>query len=173
MNWIILARRLITDPVAIVFALIVGVFAAIGGMFYGKRIEAKEQEAAYAKELSDAYEKARKIETELGSKIVKVSDDYEKQIDLLEVNVANVNDELGRLRVPRPSARCLPTVTAPSGQPDAAAKSAAEWLGPSEINLDGVAAEIIKLGADLDEAYIKIAKLQELVREYENSGKLP
>lgn len=170
MIWGAIMRQLLTDPLAWLFAAIVGIAGATGGFFYGRHTEAKANEAKQNKALAEALQRARSAEAKLATEVQGVSNEYETKLSALNDRIGAANVELGRLRV---KPRCsMPTNAASPGESNAAAESAANGDRTGEINLDGTARKIIELGGDLDAANIQIIELQALVSKYENACKV-
>lgn len=143
----------------IIAALVAGSFYT-GGYFIGVRTERLENEQARNKELLDAVTYVRKFEQTLAKESNNASSEYEKQLAIIRANANAASAELGRLRV---KARTC-SVGVPTGNDAGKSKTTAEGstygLATGEINLDDVAAEIIRLGNDLDEANANIIALQ-------------
>lgn len=170
MTWLGLLKGLLTDPLAWVFALLVGTAAALGGYFYGQHTQAAADAAKANAALVSALNRARTAEAKLSTEINGVSNDYETKITALKSRVDSANVELGRLRV---KPRCsLPTIAPAASEPNAAAESGTNGIATGEINLDGTARQIIELGGDFDAANIRIVELQSLVNKYANACKI-
>ena len=170
MTWGAILRGLLTDPLAWVFALLVGTSTAFGGYFYGQHAQAAADAAKENAALVSALNRARTAEARLSTEINGVSNDYETKIDALKSRVDSANVELGRLRI---KSRCsLPTITPAASEPNAAAESGTNGVATGEIDLDGTARKIIELGADYDAANIRITELQSLVNKYANACKI-
>lgn len=142
---------------AATIALLVGLAsgAFLCGQYKDAQLEAQTAAARVA---------ASQQERKMVNRINEVSHDYENQIDRLNGVIANTTDELGRLRVkrcpavPKTAAAIQPADAAAAGQPDGDREI--------EIDLDGTAAEIIRLGGDLDRARAQITGLQQVVKKY-------
>lgn len=170
MTWGAILRQLLADPLAWLFAAIVGIAGATGGYFYGQHTEATANEAKQSKALTEALQRARTAEAKIATEVQGVSNDYEVKISNLNRTVAAANVELGRLRV---KPRCsMPTSAASPGESNAAAEGQTNGDRTGEINLDGIAGKIIELGGDLDAANIRITSLQDLVSKYEKACKV-
>ena len=170
MTWGAILRQLLTDPLAWLFAAIVGIAGATGGFFYGQHTEAIANESKQNKALAEALQRARTAEAKIATEIQGVSNDYEIKISNLNGRIAAANVELGRLRV---KPRCsMPTITPAPGESNAAAESGTNGDRTGEINLDGTARKIIELGGDLDAANIRIIELQSLASKYQKACKV-
>lgn len=93
----------------------------------------------------------------------QAGENYEAKFKELEAKFRQLGFDYGRLRVPT---RCsMPkTGTNPATSIGASATAGStDGSGTSEINLDGVAAKVIELGADLDKSNTKIEYLQHLL----------
>lgn len=138
-------------------ALLVGL---TGGSYY----TAKYKEADLRSMQLRAAQKAAEQEDALKQNIVDISKGYNDKIAELDGVIADANSELGRLRVRR-----CPTVsraTSPSQGDDGKTSDLSQRGGEVEVDLDGVAAEIIRLGGDLDKANQQIIWLQATIDSY-------
>jgi len=142
-----------TATIALLVGLASGAFLC--GQYKDARLEAQQAAARVA-----ASQQERKI----ANRINEVSNDYEKRLTNLNTIIADTTDELGRLRVKR----CpVPKVTAAPATADETARRTTDRDREIEINLDGAAAEIIRLGGDLDRANEQIRGLQATIRNYQ------
>jgi hypothetical protein len=170
MTWGAILRDLLTDPLAWALALVVGLAAALGGYFYGQHAQAAADTAETNAALVQAFNRARTAEAKLSTEINGVSNEYETKIAALKSRVDSANVELGRLRV---KPRCsLPTIAPAASEPNATAESGTNGPTAGEIDLDGVAKQVIELGSDFDAANIRIIELQYLVNKYANACKI-
>lgn len=132
----------------------------IGGVV-GSMLTADYKQAQLDKQIMKAAVQAKTLQANMQSAADKAAQNYEGKINELNSDFVAANAELGRLRVKRCPAVSRDTATI--AKADGAASDTADRAGQVEIDLDGVAAEIIRLGADLDKANAKIAGLQEYV----------
>lgn len=143
--------------------------AMLVGLTSGAFFMGRYKTAQFDAQISAAQAKAAETEAALVTQMTEVSHDYENQIDRLNGVIANTTDELGRLRVkrcpavPKTAAAIQPADAAAAGQPDGDREI--------EIDLDGTAAEIIRLGGDLDRARAQITGLQQVVKKYLSMNK--
>lgn len=113
----------------------------------------------------------RKIESERLKEVQEVSSAYEVKTLQLKEKLIAVQHDFSRLRVPTRKA-CLPTIASPASPTNAADTIARtdNGLEQSEVNLDGIAAQVIELGNDLDKCYIKLGELQNYVKLISNGN---
>lgn len=142
--------------------LIAIAIAFIAGYWYGNS-NANENwqnklQAAENKRLLEV----RAIESESLKKVQNLSNDYEIKTNDLQSKLDIVERDYSRLRV-KSCSNSVPTNT-PSPKPNNAATPAPGRVEAVEINLDGIAKEIIRLGGDLDQCYITVSKLQEFIK---------
>ena len=138
----------------------------------GVRHERASNEAEKNETIVAEIPKVAKKEAETNKAIEGVGNETESKVADLTGRLNAANAELGRLRVKR---TCTNSNAAPATVARNAASEASQPTigpGPSEINLDGVAAKIIGLGGDLDASYIRIDELQGLVRVYQKACKV-
>ena len=132
----------------------------IGGVV-GSMLTADYKQAQLDKQIMKAAVQAKTLQANMQSAADKAAKNYEGKINELNSDFDIAAAELGRLRVKRCPAVSGDTATI--AKSDGAASDTADRAGQVEIDLDGVAAEIIRLGADLDKANAKIAGLQNYV----------
>lgn len=116
--------------------------------------------------------KVAKKEAETNKAIERVGNETESKVAVLAGRLDAANAELGRLRVKR---ACTNSNTAaPAIARNAASDPTEPAYGPGtgEINLDGVASEVVKLGNDFDAANIRIDELRALVVVYRKACKV-
>lgn len=136
----------------------------IGGVV-GSMLTADYKQAQLDKQIMKAAVQAKTLQANMQSAADKAAQNYEGKINELNSDFVAANAELGRLRVKRCPAVSRDTATI--AKADATASGTANGDREIEIDLDGVAAEIIRLGADLDKADAKIAGLQEYIKGIE------
>jgi len=143
---------LTTASIALLVGLASGAFLC--GQYKDARLEAQTAAARVA---------ASQQERKMANRINEVSHDYDKRLTKLNTIIADTTDELGRLRVKR----CpVSKVTATPATADATASGTADGSREIEVDLDGTAAEIIRLGGDLDKANEQIRGLQAAIKDY-------
>ena len=132
----------------------------IGGVV-GSMLTADYKQAQLDKQIMKAAVQAKTLQSNMQAAADKAAKNYEGKLNELNSNIATANLELGRLRVKRCPAVSRDTATIAKADGDAS--DTADRAGQVEVDLDEVAAEIIRLGADLDKANAKIAGLQNYV----------
>lgn len=138
---------------AATIALLVGLTS--GAFFCGQYKDARLEAQTAAARVAAAQQ-----ERKMDNRLSEVSHDYDKRLTKLNTIIADTTDELGRLRVKR----CpMPKVTTTPATADATAAGQPDGDREIEIDLDGTAAEIIRLGGDLDRARAQITDLQKVV----------
>lgn len=138
-------------------ALLVGL---TGGSYY----TAKYKEADLRSMQLRAAQKAAEQEDALKQNIVDISKGYNDKIAELDGVIADANSELGRLRVRR--CPTVPKAAGPSQGVDDKTSDLSQRDGEVEVDLDRAAAEIIRLGGDLDKATQQIIGLQATIDNY-------
>lgn len=133
----------------------------IGGVV-GSMLTADYKQAQLDKQVMKAAVQAKTLQANMQSAADKAAKNYEGKLNELNSDFVAATAELGRLRVKRCPAVSRNTTAA--NTTDGAAIDTTDRAGSVEIDLDGVAAEIIRLGADLDKANAKIAGLQEYIK---------
>ncbi len=148
----------------LVATLSVAAVALTAGLLTGTYYTARYKNYQLDSQRIAAMERAVKKEIEASKNIQKVSNDYDQQIVQLSAVIADTTDELGRLRVKRCPA--VPKAATTLAAADATASGSADRDREIEIDLDRSAAEIIRLGGDLDRANEQIRGLQAVVKGY-------
>lgn len=151
--------------------ILTAAFSGAAGYTKGTYVERRANEARQNKALVEAQAKASEIEHAKNAEMQGIANDYETKLGALSVRAAAAERDLGRLRVRARSDNRLSTTAAAPCRSDAAAANGALGVGEGEINLDGPAAEIVRLGRDLDAANLRIIELQALIRSYSETGK--
>lgn len=137
--------------------------ALLVGLASGAFLCGQYKDAKLEAQIAAARVAANQQERKMANRINEVSHDYDKRLTKLNTIIADTTDELGRLRVKR----CpVSKVTATPTTADATASRTADGDREIEINLDGTAAEIIRLGGDLDRANEQIRGLQATIKNY-------
>ena len=138
--------------------------ALVVGLLTGSYYTARYKDYQIDAQRIASMERAIKKEILANKNIQVISHDYDQRIAQLDAVIADTTDELGRLRITK---RCpVPKVTSAPATVDATAAGQPDRGGEIEINLDGAAAEIIRLGGDLDRANEHIRGLQAVVNDY-------
>lgn len=142
---------------AATIALLVGLAsgAFLCGQYKDARLEAQTAAARVA---------AAQQERKMANRISEVSNDYDKRLTKLNTIIADTTADYDRLRVKRCPA--VPKVAATPAAVNATASGTADGDREIEVDLDRVAAEIIRLGGDLDRANEQIRGLQAAVKDY-------
>jgi hypothetical protein len=138
--------------------------ALVVGLASGSYYTAKYKEANHAAAMAQAARRAADKEAVARDNIADISRGYNDRISGLNAVIDSTNAELGRLRVKRCAA--VPTVATTTGRADAGAGDNTDGDREVEVDLDGVAREVIRLGADLDKANEQIRGLQATVKSY-------
>lgn len=164
MTWAALIKALLTDPLAWMFALIVGMFSALGGYFYGQHAEHVLNENAKKSAIIEQYENVRPKEAIVATTANEASKDHEKVKSSNKINAAAVAGSFGGLRVRASCNNDSPSTAASSGKSGTGAGS--ERTGTSETDFDDVAQKIIELGNDYDNAINQIKNLNVVLDAY-------
>lgn len=145
-------------------SLAAATIALLVGLTSGAFLCGQYKDAKLEAQIAAARVAASQQERKMANRINEVSHDYDKRLTELNTIIADTTDELGRLRVKR----CpVPKVTATPATADATASGTANGDREIEIDLDGTAAEIIRLGGDLDRANEQIRGLQATILNYQ------
>ncbi len=155
-------------------ALIVGFLATTtGAYFYGMHSANAANEAKANKAIIAYIPKVQAKEAETNSGIQGAEHETEAKLAALSSKYDAAVVELGRLRVKRPACN-VSNSSASTGTRDApsAATERSDGPGTSEIDLDDVAKEVVRLGNDFDGANLRIDELRSLVRVYEKACKV-
>ncbi|WP_396957165.1 hypothetical protein [Nitrosomonas sp.] len=142
----------------------VAIIALVTGLSAGAYYTARYKDYQLDVQRIAAMEQAVNKEILVHKNIQTISHDYDQRIAQLDAVVADTTDELGRLRIKRCTA--VPEVTTTPATTDAVATRQSDGDREIEINLDRAAAEIIRLGGDLDKANNQIKGLQATIRDY-------
>lgn len=144
-------------------SLTAATIALLVGLASGAFLCGQYKDAKLVAQIAAARVAASQQERKMTNRINEVSHDYDKRLTKLNTIIADTTDELGRLRVKR----CpVPKVTVAPATADATASGTADRSREIEIDLDGTAAEIIRLGGDLDRANEQIRGLQATIKNY-------
>ena len=135
----------------------------IGGVV-GSMLTADYKQAQLDKQIMKAAVQAKTLQANMQSAADKAAQNYEGKINELNSDFVAANANYGELRVKRCPAVSRDTATI--AKADAATRDIADRAGQVEIDLDGVAAEIIRLGGDLDKANQQIIWLQATIDSY-------
>ena len=135
----------------------------IGGVV-GSMLTADYKQAQLDKQIMKAAVQAKTLQANMQSAADKAAQNYERKLNELNSDFVAANANYGELRVKRCPAVSRDTATI--AKADAATRDIADRAGQVEIDLDGVAAEIIRLGGDLDKANQQIIWLQATIDSY-------
>lgn len=135
----------------------------IGGVV-GSMLTADYKQAQLDKQIMKAAVQAKTLQANMQSAADKAAQNYEGKINELNSDFDIAAANYGELRVKRCPAVSRDTATI--AKADAATRDIADRAGQVEVDLDGVAAEIIRLGGDLDKANQQIIWLQATIDSY-------
>lgn len=138
--------------------------ALLAGLTSGAFFTSRYKDYQLSERILAAKSEAEKKEDYLKQKFGDQANAYDQEITALNDRINRAAAEFGRLRVKRCPA--VPKAATPAGEADAAATGQADRAGEIEINLDGVAAKINRLGGDLDRANEQIKGLRAVVNGY-------
>lgn len=145
-------------------SLTAATIALLVGLASGAFLCGQYKDAKLEAQIAAARVAASQQERKMANRINEVSHDYDKRLTKLNTVIADTAANYDRLRVKRCS---VPKVTATPATVDATANGTADRDREIEINLDGTAAEVIRLGGDLDKANEQIRGLQATIRNYQ------
>lgn len=163
MTWGALLRALLTDPLAWGFALIVGMFAALGGYFYGQHAEAVSNEAKAKAAIVEQYEEVRPKEKQAATTINGASKQHEQTKQTNKVIADTVVADFGGLRI-RTACQDKPAIAGSTGEPVASTGSERPRTG--EADFEGIARKVVELGNDYDNAVSQIKDLNATLDAY-------
>jgi hypothetical protein len=163
MTWGAMVWKIVSDPIAIMFALIVGGLCGLGGYFYGQHVEHVSNEAEKQTAIVQQFEAVRPKEAEAATNVNKASKDHETTKASNKTNAAVISSNFTGLRV-RAACNDKPTIAASSGEPANSAESERPRTG--EADFDGITRKVIELGNDYDDAVSQIAELNSTLDAY-------
>ena len=164
MSWGVMIWKIVSDPIAIVFALIVGALCGFGGYFYGQHIEHVSNEAAKQTAIVEKYEEVRPKEKEAAETTNEASKKHEITKEDNKANAASVSASFSGLHYRANCNDSKPTIAASSGEPVASAESKRPRTG--ETDFTGIARKVIELGNDYDNAVSQIEGLNTTLEAY-------
>jgi hypothetical protein len=156
MTWGALLRALLTDPLAWLFAFVVGVLCGLAGYFYGQHTEAKANELAKQTATVVAYEEVKPKEAEAAKTINEVAKVVEHEKKSTNIAAAAIVGEFSGLRV-KPACQSVPTIAAAGSQ--LAGSTGSERPRTGEVDFDGITRKVAELGRDYDNAARQIKAL--------------
>lgn len=166
MTWGLLLRQLLVDPLAWLFACVVGAATGLAGYAYGHHAAGVANEQHQTKAENVELKKVATEEHAATIEINKVDKAYVEKKTSNEANAAAVNSEFSGLRV-KPMCNNSPTVAAGASGTNAA--GTAERNRTGEIDFTRLENELIKLGRDYDNAIAKIEGLQDVIVVYQKA----
>lgn len=159
-----MAWKIISDPIVIMFALIVGGFCALGGYFYGQHTEHVSNEAAKQTAIVEKYESVRPKEAKAAVSVNEASKDHETTKASNKVIADNVASSFSGLRIRTNCNNDKPTTAASTGEPANGAGS--ERPATGEADFAGIARKVVELGNDYDNAVSQIKDLNQTLEAY-------
>ena len=147
-------------PIPSSLTLVAGAFVV--GVSSGWYITADYKDAKLAEAILENAKKVNRLEAKAEARIEDAKNEYIETVTKIKNSSDDLNAELGRLRVKR--CETVPRPTRPPERIIDTTSSEPDGNRPVEINLDGIASEIIRLGSELDEANAKITGLQSVVK---------
>lgn len=169
MSWGAMIWKIVSDPIAIMFALIVGALCSLGGYFYGQHTEHVSNEAAKQTTIVEKYEEVRSKEKEAAETTNEASKTHEINKESNKANAASVSASFSGLRYRANCNNDKPTTAASSGESVASAESERPRTG--EADFTGIARKIVELGNDYDDAVSQIAELNSTLDAYRKACK--
>jgi len=163
MSWGAMIWKIVSDPLAIMFALIVGGLCGFGGYLYGQHIEHVSNEAEKQTAIVQQFEAVRPIEAEAATNVNQASKNHETAKSINKTNAASVSSGFTGLRF-RSTCNDKPTIAASSGE--SANSAGSERPRTGEANFDDVAGKIVELGNDYDNAISQIQGLNATLDAY-------
>lgn len=146
----------------------VGVLALCAGSYlWGYSNGGGYERAKQNKAVVERVVKVQAKQAETSTEIKQAGETYETQYFNLMRDHERAMSELGRLRVKRPS--CMPATATSASARNAASEESAVRPGAGEVNLDGIAGQVIELGKDLDDSNLRIEELKALVVAYQKA----
>lgn len=163
MTWGAMVWKIVSDPIAIMFALIVGALCSLGGCFYGRHIEHVSNEAEKQTAIVKQFEEVRPKEAAAALTVNEASKSHETNKAINKTNAASISSSFTGLRV---CSACndKPTIAASSGE--SANSAGSERPRTGEANFDDVAGKIVELGNDYDNAISQIKGLNATLDAY-------
>lgn len=162
MTWGAILRHLLTDPLALALAFIVGILCAFGGYFYGLEVERKSNEAEQAKAAIVELQKVKAEETKTSNAINEKAAEYDKAKKDNESKSNSVANQFAG--VPFKPCKSVPTVASVTAESSRSAGS--ERLEAERIYFDDIAEQVASLGRDYDNAAGQIKSLTETIAAY-------
>ncbi len=163
MTWGAMVWKIVSDPIAIMFALIVGALCSLGGYFYGQHIEHVSNEAEKQTAIVKQFEEVRPKEAAAALTVNEASKSHETNKAINKTNAASISSSFTGLRV-RSACNDKPTTAASSGE--SANSAGSERPRTGEANFDDVAGKIVELGNDYDNAISQIQGLNATLDAY-------
>lgn len=147
-------------PIPSSLTLVAGAFVV--GVSSGWYLTADYKDAKLAEAILENAKKVNRLEAKAEARIEDAKNEYVETITKIKSSADNLNAELGRLRVKR--CERMPVPTRPPERIIDTPDSESDRNRSIEVDLDGVASEIIRLGTDLDAANAQITGLQSVVK---------
>ncbi len=163
MTWGAMIWKIVSDPIAIMFALIAGALCGLGGYFYGQHTEHVSNEAEKQTAIVQQFEAVRPKEAVAALTVNEASKDHETNKASNKTNAASISSSFTGLRV-RATCNDKPTIAASTGEP--ANNTTSERPRTGEANFDDVARKVVELGNDYDDAVSQIAGLNATLDAY-------
>lgn len=163
MTWGAMIWKIVSDPIAIMFALIAGGLCGLGGYFYGQHIEHVSNEAEKQTAIVQQFEAVRPKEAEAATNVNEASKDHETNKANNKANAASISSGFTGLRV-RATCNDKPATSDSTGEPSNSTEGERPRTG--EANFDGIARKVIELGNDYDDAVSQIAGLNATLDAY-------
>lgn len=145
MTWGAMIWKIVSDPLAIMFALIVGGLCGFGGYLYGQHIEHVSNEAEKQTAIVQQFEAVRPKEAEAATNVNKASKDHETTKASNKTNAAVISSNFTGLRV-RAACNDKPTIAAAPGKLDATAESGPSGLERAKQILTELREKLSNLG---------------------------
>jgi len=163
MSWGAMIWKIVSDPLAIMFALIVGGLCGFGGYLYGQHIEHVSNEAEKQTAIVQQFEAVRPIEAEAATNVNEASKNHETAKSINKTNAASISSSFTGLRF-RSTCNDKAATSASTGEPSNSTEGERPRTG--EANFDGIARKIVELGNDYDDAVSQIAELNSTLDAY-------
>jgi len=164
MTWGAMVWKIVSDPITIMFALIVGAFCSLGGYFYGQHTEHVSNEAAKQTAIVKQYEEVKPKEAAAALTVNEVSKSHETNKATNKTNAASISASFSGLHYRANCNNDKPTIAASSGE--SANSAGSERPRTGEANFDDVAGKIVELGNDYDNAISQIQGLNATLDAY-------
>lgn len=168
MTWLGLLKGLLTDPLAWVFALVVGAAAALGGYSYGHKTATAAFEQKQTAAENAGLKNEVKVVQQTAVNLNEVDKSYVKEKKLNSDAANAANSEFSGLRV-KPVCNNTPAITPAASGNNGTGTAEVIRGGTGEVDFTGIERQVIELGHDYDDAITKIGKLQDTVKIYQNA----